>query len=107
MLKNLSDIICPNLIAINLSHCPMVNDESIQSILAACPIIERLILSTCNSLTALSIRSRCMKKIDLNLCMKLSTVNINCEGLESLELGFCTKLENLRLECGLKILDLS
>mmetsp|Transcript_23406 Transcript_23406/g.34817 ORF Transcript_23406/g.34817 Transcript_23406/m.34817 type:complete len:454 (-) Transcript_23406:102-1463(-) len=106
-LRDLSNIICPNLIEINLCHCPLVNDESIQSLLLACPMIENLILNTCNSLTALRITSRQMKNIDLNLCMKLTSVNINCEILEKLELGFCTKLENLRLDSGLKSLDLS
>ncbi len=85
ILQDLSNIACPNLIDINLCHCPLINNESIQCLLSACPMIENLILSTCTSLTALSIKSKRMKKIDLNLCMKLTTANIHCEILEKLE----------------------
>ena len=85
ILRDLSHVVCPNLIELDLVHCSMVNDESIQSILFSCPLIETLLLNGCNSLTALNITSKRMKKVELNLCMALMSANIHCEKLEKLE----------------------
>jgi len=88
-IQSLNEILCPQLIELDLSSCCKLTDNAIHSYLSGNTAfrLEILNLKACQNLRNLQIHSKSIKYLNMSLCTSLKLMEVDCENLLHLEVS--------------------